>query len=276
MNLVKAGFSLGLHGLNKGDLCVDHLHLTIGLISFLFVAGFIASFIDSTVGGGGLVTLPSLLLAGLPPALALGTNKLAGTMSSLTSTLSYLRSGKVDFRLTRWLFPLSLAGSVLGADLARHLPSAFLKPLVVVLLIAVTVYTLVKKDFGLRKERRTLTPQLILAAAALALIIGFYDGFFGPGTGSFLIFVFLFLGYDYVEASGNAKVLNFGSNIGALATFAGLHAVDWRIGLIMGVGMVLGAVAGSQMAIRKGAAYVRPIFIVVTVILIGKQVWSWL
>ncbi len=254
---------------------MDHLHLTFGLMSFLFLSGFVAAFIDSTVGGGGLVTLPSLLLAGLPPALALGTNKLASTMSSLTSTLSYLKSGKVDFRLTRWLFPLSVAGSILGADLARHLPSEFLKPLVVVLLVAVTVYTIWKKDFGLREARRKLTAQLVAALAGLALTIGFYDGFFGPGTGSFLIFLFVFLGCDYVAASGNAKVLNFGSNIGALATFYWLRAVDWRIGVIMGVGMVFGAVVGSQVAIRKGAAYVRPIFILVTVILIGKQVWNW-
>jgi uncharacterized membrane protein YfcA len=251
-------------------------HLTIGLIVFLFVSGFIASFIDSTVGGGGLVALPALLLTGLPPAMALGTNKLASSLSSLTSTLSYLKSGKVDFRLTRWLFPLSLVGSILGADLARQLPSEFLKPLVVVLLIAVTVYTLLKKDFGMRSQRRALKAGLILGVAAVALVIGFYDGFFGPGTGSFLIFLFLFLGYDYVQASGNAKVLNFGSNVGALATFAYLHAVDYRYGLIMGVAMILGAVAGSQVAIRKGAAYVRPIFICVTLLLIGKQIWNWL
>lgn len=107
-----------------------------------------------------------------------------------------------------------------------------------------------------------------------ALIIGFYDGFFGPGTGSFLIFAFLMMGFEFVTAAGNAKILNFASNITSLLTFIALGSVSYTHGLILGIPMVIGAVIGSRMAIRKGAAYIKPLFITVTVILIGKQIWD--
>jgi uncharacterized protein len=256
----------------RGDIRVDHLSL--GMIIFLFMSGFVASFVDSTVGGGGLISLPALLFAGLHPALALGTNKLAGTCSSLTSTLSYFRSGKVNVQLVKYLFPLSLVGSIAGAILVHNLPASFLRPLVIVMLILVTIYTILKKDMGTTSTYRGMTRRMVVAAAFVALLIGFYDGFFGPGTGSFLIFAFLLIGFDYVQASGNAKALNFASNAGALCTFVALHGIQYAYGAIMGAGMVAGAVAGSQMAIRKGAAYVKPIFILVTVAMIGKQLWS--
>ncbi|MNI90396.1 hypothetical protein D3C73_1479130 [compost metagenome] len=108
----------------------------------------------------------------------------------------------------------------------------------------------------------------------MALVIGFYDGFFGPGTGSFLIFAFLMLGFEFVTAAGNAKVLNFASNISSLLTFIALGSVSFYYGLLLGVPMVAGAIIGSKVAIRKGAGYIRPLFITVTVILIGKQIWD--
>ncbi|GMA51236.1 UPF0721 transmembrane protein [Alicyclobacillus contaminans] len=220
--------------------------------------------------------MPALLFSGLPPALALGTNKLASTCSSLTSTLSYFRSGKVDMRLVRYLLPMSLLGSIGGAELVRHIPSGFLRPMVVVMLMVVTVYTVVKRDIGKTSTYRGLTRGMVAAAAGVAFAIGFYDGFFGPGTGSFLIFAFVLIGFDYVQASGNAKALNFASNVGGLATFAVLHAIQWEYGVLMGAGMVAGAIAGSAVAIRNGAAYVKPIFICVTLLLIGKQLWTML
>lgn len=246
-------------------------HISTGMILFLCLTGFIAGFIDSTVGGGGLVSLPALLFTGLPPAFALGTNKVAGVLSSLTSTLSYLRSGKIDFRLVRYLIPLSLLGSIVGADLVRHMPSSFLRPMVIVMLIAVTLYTVLKKNIGTSSTYSGMKLKTTFITVLVAFVIGFYDGFFGPGTGSFLIIVFLFVGFDFVQASGNAKALNLASNVGAFATFVFLHAVNYEYGLIMGLSMMVGAISGSQVAIRKGATYVRPIFIGVTVIMIGKQ-----
>jgi uncharacterized membrane protein YfcA len=244
------------------------------MLLFLIIAGFLAAFIDSAVGGGGLISLPALLLTGLPPGIALGTNKLAATMSSLTSSISFFVSGKVDGRLAAGLFPLALIGSVLGSYTVHFIPSSFLKPMVIVLLIAMTVYTFLKKNWGADAQKRKLTAAALAAVAIGTTVIGFYDGFFGPGTGSFLIFMFLFAGFDFVRASGASKVLNLGSNFGSLATFFFLGSVNWHYGVPMGIAMIAGALTGSQVAIRKGSAYVKPLFLIVTTLLIGKQLWD--
>lgn len=249
-------------------------HPDVYMLLFLIVVGFAASFIDSVVGGGGLISVPALLFTGLPPGLVLGTNKLAGTMSSLTSSASFLASGKIQIRLVAALFPLSLAGSVLGTVTVKHVPSSFLKPLVIVLLIAVTLYTLCKKNWGNQSRFAGWTPKNTIILGAGSLLIGFYDGFFGPGTGSFLIFLFLMLGFDFVGASANSKVLNLASNLGSLATFLALRSVNFYYGLPMGFAMIAGALVGSQVAVRKGSTYVKPLFISVTTILIGKQLWD--
>lgn len=251
---------------------MPHIHLaTVGI---LIVLGFLAGFIDSAVGGGGLISLPALLFVGLPPALALGTNKLAGTMGAVTSAVSFLKSGKIEFSLVKFLVPLSLLGSIAGASLVHFMPSAFLRPLVIVMLIAVTIYTLFKRDIG-RESRYVRAGKKALTAACLtAAALGFYDGFFGPGTGSFLIIAFLFMGFDFIESAGNAKALNLASNIGALSTFAILGAIVYAYGLVLGAAMMIGAVVGSQFAIRKGVAFIRPIYICVTFVMIGKQVWT--
>ncbi|MCF8564373.1 TSUP family transporter [Alicyclobacillus tolerans] len=253
---------------------MPHVQLTTVLI--LLLVGFLSAFIDSTVGGGGLVSLPALLFVGLPPALALGTNKLAGTMSALTSSLSYLKSGKIQFKLVKLLLPLSLLGAIAGAYLVHHLPTAFLRPLVIVLLIAVTAYTVLKRNMGQTSTYRGINRRLFTVSCLVALILGFYDGFFGPGTGSFLIISFLFMGFDFVQAAGNAKALNLASNVGGLLTFAMLHSVNYWYGVIVGAGMIVGAIVGSQVAIRKGVNFVRPLFIAVTVIMIGQQLWTWI
>lgn len=247
-------------------------NLSIEFISFIFTAGFFASFIDSIVGGGGLISIPALLMTGMPISTVLGTNKLGATMGATASVISYMKSGKVNFQLVKWLFPLSFIGSIGGVELVRRIPPEFLKPLIVVLLVAVTVYTLVKKDWGNESTYKGMNRKAAFLSGLVAFGIGFYDGFFGPGTGSFLIFAFLMIGFDFVTASGNAKVLNFASNIAAMMAFIWIGEVNYTIAFTMGGGMILGAITGSRLAIRKGTAYVRPIFILVTVLLIGKQV----
>ncbi|WP_248928444.1 sulfite exporter TauE/SafE family protein [Paenibacillus hamazuiensis] len=244
------------------------------MLLFLIISGFIAAFIDSVVGGGGLISLPALLMAGLPPSLSLGTNKLGSTMSSLTSTASFLFSGKIKLGLVLALFPLSFAGSVLGTYTVKLMPPEFLKPIVVILLFLVTIYTLLKKNWGKDSVYRPLTAWKKVGTAAAAFIIGFYDGFFGPGTGSFLLFLFLLVGFDFVSASANAKVLNLASNLASLITFFLLKSVHIGYGLPMGLAMIAGALAGSQVAIRQGAKYVKPLFIIVTLLLVGKQLWD--
>ncbi|AMA72274.1 MULTISPECIES: TSUP family transporter [Aneurinibacillus] len=250
--------------------------VSVEMLLFIMAAGFLASFIDSVVGGGGLISIPALLLTGLPSTVVLGTNKLASTMSSCTSTLSFIRSGKVNIKLVAWLFPLSLVGSALGAYTVTKIPPEFLKPLVIILLILVAIYTLFKKNWGTESTYKGLTKGLALFAIITAFVIGFYDGFFGPGTGSFLLFSFLLMGFDFVGAAGNAKVLNFASNIAGLVTFMVLGSVNYQYGIPMGLAMIAGALVGTQVAIRKGAAYVKPLFISITALLIGKQIWDML
>lgn len=247
---------------------------SLDMLVFLVAAGFIAAFIDSVVGGGGLISVPALLMTGLSPSMVLGTNKLGGTLSSLTSTASFLFSGKISIRMVLALFPLSFTGSALGTYTVHLLPSTFMRPLVVVLLIAVLLYTLLKKNWNGTGKPVRLTFLHQLAAGVCAWVIGFYDGFFGPGTGSFLLFMFLLLGYDFVGASANARVLNFASNIASLASFFAFGSVHLGYGLPMGLAMIAGALVGTQFAIRKGSQYVKPLFIVVTTLLIGKQLWD--
>lgn len=265
---------MSIKGYNgKGEsLEVDQLSL--GMMIFILIGGFFAAYVDAVVGGGGLIAVPVLLATGMPPALVLGTNKLAGTMSSLTSTISFIRSGHVEMKTVRWLFPLSVIGAVCGTYTLQLIPSDFLRPLVVFMLVGITVFTLLRKNWGSSHSFAGFTRKAALFAGASALALGFYDGFFGPGTGSFLLFAFLLLGFDFVKAAGHAKVLNFGSNIASLAAFIALGSVHYGIGLLMGVAMIGGSWLGSRMAIRKGSAYVRPLFIVVCAVLIGKQLWE--
>jgi len=242
-------------------------------VIFLIVSGFIASFIDSTVGGGGLISTPALLSLGLPVPYALGTNKLAASIGCFTSVLSFWRAGKIK-KAAFTLMPLSFIGSALGAYVVYLLPEQLMKNIIVVLLVAVAVYTYRRKDWGDAGTIEKLGIQALIGAIVMAFAMGFYDGFFGPGTGSFLIFGFLYLGYDFVTAAGNAKALNFASGVGALVSFAVSGTIVWSYGLIMAAAMIAGAVVGTRLAIKKGASYVRPLYLLVTTLLIGKQVYE--
>lgn len=249
-------------------------NISIDMILFLIVSGFIASFIDSVVGGGGLVSLPALLLTGLPPTMALGTNKMSSVMGSFTSTLSFLKSGKIDIGLIKFLFPLSFIGSALGVITVQQIPSQFLKPLVVVMLLGVTIYTFTRKEWGDISTYEGMTKKTAYLSGVVAFSIGFYDGFFGPGAGSFFIFAFLMIGFDFVVSAGNSKALNFASNIAAVITFIYFDSVNYYYAIPMGLSMIFGALVGSRLAIKKGAAYVRPLFLFMSVLLIGKQLWD--
>ena len=248
--------------------------LSMDMVLYLLGAGFLSAFIDAAVGGGGLISTPALMMTGLPMSTVLGTNKLASMMGSLTSTLSFLHSGKIDKRLAGRLFPLAVGGAAAGAFTVRFISPDFMRQLVIVMLLLVTVYTLFKKDWGAVSTYAGLKGRAVWLCPVVAIVLGYYDGFFGPGTGSFLIFAFLMFGFDFVVAAGNAKVLNFGSNIGALLTFVSSGSVYYSYGLVMGAAMVVGAYAGSRVAITQGVRYVKPLFLVVSITLVGKQVWQ--
>jgi uncharacterized protein len=245
------------------------------IVIFLVCLGFFAAFIDSVVGGGGLIMLPGLLFLGVPPTNALATNKLAGSIGSFTSTMMFLKSGNIEFKKLSKIFPLVVLGSMLGAYIVHLIDPSILKPLMLLMLAIVLIYTLTKKDFGSISAVKSLSKwkQALFIAALIA--IGFYDGFLGPGTGSFFIFAFLLVGFDFIKAAGNAKMLNFASNIGALALFLALGYVNFTYGLILGAAQIAGSIVGSRFAMKKGTTYVRYLFIIVTVILLLKNTYDY-
>jgi uncharacterized membrane protein YfcA len=208
--------------------------LDLQTLGFLLFFGFMASFIDSVVGGGGLISIPALMWTGLPPITVLGTNKAAQVMGAFTSFVTFVRSGKVDAWLIRRLFPLSLIGSGIGVLTVRQIPSEMLRPLVVVMLILVLVYSILKKDWGKESTYQGMSKRLLLLSGTVAFAFGFYDGFFGPGTGSFLLFAFLMVGFDFLGAAANARALNFASNISASILFTYFGAVNFRMQSLWG------------------------------------------
>lgn len=249
--------------------------LDLNILLILIIFGFLAAFIDSVVGGGGLISLPALLFVGLPPSAAVATNKLAGTMGSLTSTITFYRSGKLDIRSVYKLFPFVFIGSMIGAWIVHLIDPSVLKPLMLIMLAVVAVYTIFKKDWGSISTYNKLTPKRYAAFIFIITLIGFYDGFLGPGTGSFLLFAFLIVGFDFLKSAGNAKFLNFGSNIAALLMFIYLGQIHYTYGFAMGLAQIAGAIVGSKFAIKRGSSYVRKLFIVVTILLLLKNTYDY-
>lgn len=245
------------------------------LLLLLVFFGFLAAFIDSVVGGGGLISLPALLFTGLAPATAVATNKLAGTIGSLTSTIIFYRSGKLDLSSVYKLFPLVFIGSTIGAWTVHLMNPEILKPLMLVMLAAVAIYTIFKKNWGSISTYKPLSNRNFIMVMMLIFTIGFYDGFIGPGTGSFLIFTFLVIGFDFLKAAGNAKFLNFGSNIAALLMFLYLGEINFAYGIPMGLAQMAGAICGSKFAIKQGSSYVRVLFILITFLLLAKNTYDY-
>ncbi|GAB6156283.1 TSUP family transporter [Desulfosporosinus burensis] len=237
--------------------------------------GFIAATVDAIAGGGGLISLPALLMVGVPPHLALGTNKFAASMASLNSSVTFARSGKVNFSLVKWQIPCTLIGAFLGAWAVLSVSSAFLNKAVLVLILIVGIYTLLHKNLGMENQFKGLDFPKIVLGCLFALALGFYDGFFGPGTGSFLIFSFIALyGFDFVVASANSKVLNFTSNIASLLLFAWHGKIDFFYGIPMALFMIIGSYVGTKLAIRRGAQLVKPIFIIMSLLVAAKLIYQ--
>jgi uncharacterized membrane protein YfcA len=247
--------------------------LTIATALFLLAASFFAGFIDSIAGGGGLIQLPALLI-GLPKsetAEVLGTNKLSSVFGTTTAAALYRKQIKPDPKVLIAMGLPAFLGSAGGAVLASKIPTSSMRPMVLVLLIVVAVYTWFKPDLGKFENLRHLPQRRVQIAAIAGVIIGFYDGIFGPGTGSFLMLILVAsLGYAFITASAIAKVVNVATNVGAILVFGINGAVIWQIGIIMGVANISGAVVGARLAIKGGSTLVRKVFLFVTVALIVK------
>jgi uncharacterized membrane protein YfcA len=247
--------------------------LTIATALFLLAASFFAGFIDSIAGGGGLIQLPALLI-GLPKsdtAEVLGTNKLSSIFGTSTAAALYRKQIKPDPKVLLAMGLPALLGSAGGAMLASKIPTSSMRPMVLVLLIVVAVYTWFKPDLGKFENLRHLPKRRIQIAALAGVIIGFYDGIFGPGTGSFLMLILVAsVGYAFITASAIAKVVNVATNVGAIFVFGINGDVIWQIGIIMGVANISGAIIGARLAIKGGSTLVRKVFLLVTLALIVK------
>lgn len=247
--------------------------LTIATALFLLAASFFAGFIDSIAGGGGLIQLPALLI-GLPKsetAEVLGTNKLSAVFGTTTAAALYRKQIKPDPKVLIAMGVPAFLGSAGGAVLASKIPTSSMRPMVLVLLIIVAIYTWFKPDLGKFENLRHLPKRRVQIAAFAGVVIGFYDGIFGPGTGSFLMLILVAsLGYAFITASAIAKVVNVATNVGAIMVFGINGAVIWQIGIILGVANITGAVIGARLAIKGGSTLVRKVFLIVTVALIVK------
>jgi len=232
----------------------------------LTAAAFIAGIIDSIAGGGGMITIPALLLAGIPPVEALGTNKLQGLFGSSSATIAYARKGHVNIR-EQWREALaSLVGSVFGALLATVLPVAIMRTALPLLLIAIALYFALKPNIGDIDRSRRIGPFLF--GMTIVPLIGFYDGVFGPGTGSFFMLAFVALaGYGVLKATAHTKLLNCASNVGGFATFAAVGVINWKIGICMGVAQFIGAQIGASLAMKVGSRMIKPLLIMVSLAL---------
>jgi len=230
----------------------------------------VAGCVDAIAGGGGLLTLPALLTAGVPAPLALGTNKGQSVFGSGAATLRFARAGKLTWRRSLPSFAAGFAGSLAGAAAVSQLDTAALKPLIIVLLCVAAVLVLVPRPRSARPSTRPL-----LTATAIALTVGAYDGFFGPGTGTLLIVGYLWLlGEAADAASANAKVVNFASNLAAVAWFGGHGAIAWSVSLPMAAGQFVGALVGAQIVLTRGGGVVRLAAVAVALALVAKLSWG--
>jgi uncharacterized protein len=236
------------------------------LLLLLCFFAFLAGFIDSVVGGGGLILIPALLILrpDLDLATVLGTNKGAAVWGTLTATLQYSRTVGIPWGV---MLPAAIAGFIfsgLGAFAITRIDNDFLRPFVIVLLIGVAIYTFFKKDFGsLHAPSVTQNKQRLVSILAGA-ILGFYDGFFGPGTGSFLIFIFIgLIGFSFLAASASAKIINFATNASAVLLFAITGHIAYSLALPMALCVAAGALVGSRLAVLRGSSFVRVLFLVV-------------
>jgi hypothetical protein len=249
---------------------------TLHVFLIVLPAVFLAGVVDSIAGGGGLLSVPAYLAAGLPPHYALGNNKFSSSFGTLFATLRYHQHGMIDVRVALLSAFFALIGSFLGSSAVLLLSADFLRILLVVLIPLVAVLTLTNRSLGRENHSHLQTRQRKYGLAALAaLLLGFYDGFFGPGMGMFLILFFtLALKYDFVTANANTKVVNLASNIAAVVTFIAHGKVIFAIGIPAAVAGIAGNLLGAKLVIRRGSSVIRPVFIFTLLLLFAKILYD--
>jgi uncharacterized protein len=242
-------------------------------IALLFLTGLTAGFVDSIAGGGGLITLPVLLNFCSDPKMALGTNKLQATFGSTSATFHFARAGALNYREIRRAWLLAFLGALAGTFLVQQFDPRLLKKIVPLALFAGAIFVWLKPQLG----EKDIHPHISRAKFdfIFAFGIGFYDGFLGPGTGTFLALAFMLgLGFNLTKATANTKALNWASNLASLMLFLIVRKVWFVAGLVMGAGQWLGARAGSRMVIARGTKFIRPVFLTVVVLLTFKMIYD--
>lgn len=249
--------------------------MDLSLIAGLMAAAIAAGFVDSIAGGGGLITVPVLMLAGMTPEQALATNKLQGSFGAATAAVSYGRSGLVDLRRQLPTAALAFAAGGAGAALVTALPTEVLRLALPVVLIGIALFFALKPGLNDLDRAARLSPALF--GLTLVPAIGFYDGLIGPGAGAFYMLGFVMLaGHGVLRATAHTKLLNFASNLGGLAVFAFSGHPVWLLGLLMGAGQILGATLGARLALRSGARIIKPLLVVTSTALAARLLWQML
>lgn len=246
-------------------------------LAFLGLLAFVAGFIDSVVGGGGLIQLPALLI-GFPKApvpTLFGTNKISALVGTSMAAVQYSRHICYNFKLLFIVAFFAFVASFAGAKTVSIINSAILKPVILVILILIGIYTFLKKDLGTVQSKNHSENKKLILGSLIGLIVGFYDGFLGPGTGSFLVLGFVvLLGFEFVSASAYAKIINCVTNVSALFVFIRQGNYLLGVAMVMAVGNVAGSLIGSRMAIKKGNRFIRVFFLIVVAFLIIRYAYD--
>jgi uncharacterized membrane protein YfcA len=253
------------------------MHVSIEQILLLCLAAFAAGFVDAIVGGGGLIQTPAalILLNAYPVVTAISCTKIPSFSGTLFAVIQYLKKVKINYTLTVVMCVIAFFSSFAGSELLSLVSNDFMKPVLLAILVAVAIYTYSKKDFGQHEAKDHPPKKELLFAVAISLIIGFYDGFIGPGAGSFLILAFIsLLGYDFLHASAQAKLVNLATNLGSIVLFTIKGKILWAVAFPMAACNAAGGILGAKMAIAKGNKFIRIFFLVVILGTLTRFAWD--
>ena len=251
--------------------------MDIQTLLLLCLAAFAAGFIDAVVGGGGLIQTPAglILLPSLPVATVIGSLKIPSFTGTVFASVQYLKKVSIQYKLLLVMMVLAVPSAYAGSMLLTCVSNSFLKPLLLVVLSLLAVYTYTKKNFGQHTDKSHSTAQQLLYAVVISIVIGFYDGFIGPGTGSFLVLAFVvLLGFDFLNASANAKMVNLATNFGSIVLFIIKGKILWAVALPMAACNGMGGFLGAKLAIRKGNAFIRIFFLLIVIGTLIRFAWD--
>jgi uncharacterized membrane protein YfcA len=245
------------------------MNFSIELLSFLFFIGIFAGIIDTIAGGGGLITIPTLLFTGMSPTAALATNKLQSVFGTFTASIYFVKRKIVNLNEMKLMIFIAFISSIFGGWVLLHINPSILIKIIPIFLIAIGIYFLLSKDIGKIEKHKIVS--IIFFIFTFVILISFYDGFFGPGTGSFFTIAFIYLlGNNILHATAKTKVLNLATNTGSLFIFLIMGKTYLLIGLIMGVGQVIGAIIGAKLVILKGQELIRPLIVIISFLISFK------